>query len=60
MKPLKITLSLLFFFALFSTTTYAAESATVVDKESSSAMVAGLDDINIVQDKQITKKLTLK
>jgi len=59
MKLLKISLSLLFFFALFSTTAFAVESATVVEKESS-AVVSEQDKNNIVQDETVTKKLTIK
>jgi len=59
MKSLKITLSLLFFFALFSSSVFAAESNAVVEKETS-AVVAEQADANVVQDKQVTEKLTIK
>ncbi len=60
MKSLKITLFLFFFLGLFTTVTFAAESVVMVEKESSPVVIAEHDVINVVQDKQITKKLTFK
>ena len=60
MKSLKFFLSVIFFLGLFTANVFAAESATVIEKESSSALVAEQDDIIVVQNKQISKKLTLK
>ena len=59
MKSIRIVLSLLFFVTLFSTTVFAAESTTVIAKESS-ADVYEQTNLNVVQDKFVSKKLTLK
>ena len=58
MKSLRVV-SLLFFFALFSITIFAAESETVIEKESYTE-VNEQSNINVVQAKETLKKLTIK
>ena len=57
MKSLKIFLSVIFFFGLFSANVFAAESAAVIEKESS-ALITDFDNQNAVQDKQVVKKIS--